>query len=81
MQVPMSDHLSTELNTLVKYFKLQGSNEALQAAGLKRQVTELTLEVEELQKVHQKTKALLFGKSQEALGLYTRNNDLRIEVE
>jgi len=34
-----------------------------------------------LRRVRQETKALLFGKSQEALGLYARNNDLRTEVE
>jgi len=53
----------------------------LQVASLKRQVTKLTLEVEELRKVHQETKALLFGKSQEVLGIYVKNNDLRTEVE
>jgi len=37
--------------------------------------------VEELRKVHQENKALLFGKSQEALGLYARNNDLRTKME
>ena len=31
--------------------------------------------------MHQEIKALLFGKSQEALGLYARNNDLHTEVE
>jgi len=54
---------------------------ALQAVGLKRQVTGHTLEVEELRRTQQETKALLFGKSQEALGLYARNNNLRTEVE
>jgi len=39
------------------------------------------LEVEELWKVHQETKALLFRKSQEAMGLYARNNNPRTEVE
>ena len=52
--------------------------EALQAARFKRQVSGLTLEVEELWKVHQETKTLLFGKSQEA---YARNNELRSEME
>ena len=61
--------------------KKLATEEALQAAGPKRQVSGLTLEVEELRKVHEETKALLFGKFQEALGLYARNNDLRTKVE
>ena len=57
------------------------NKEVLHTVELKRQVTGLTLEVEELRISHQETKALLFGKSQEALGLYARNNDLRTKVE
>jgi len=34
-----------------------------------------------VRRVRQETKALLFGKSQEALGLYARNNDLCTDVE
>ena len=55
--------------------------EALRAVELKQQACGLMLEVEELQKAHQETKTLLFGKFQEALGLYARNNDLRTKVE
>jgi len=57
------------------------NQEVLQTAELKRRVTGLTLEVEELRRTGWETKALLFGKSQEALGLYARNNDLRTKVE
>jgi len=88
---PLMEHATRQLGeTLVAncllLFKLWKSKElakveALQVVGLKRQVTRLTLEVDELWKVHQETKTLLFGKSQEALGLYVRNNDLRTEVE
>jgi len=39
------------------------NEDALQTVGLKRKITELTLEVEELRRTSQETKALLFGKS------------------
>lgn len=78
---PLMEHPTRQLGeTLVANFfllsklwksKELAKDEALQAAGLKRQVTELTLEVEELQKVHQKTKALLFGSPKRPSG-YTR---------
>ena len=61
--------------------KEMANKEVLQTVELKRQVTGLTLEVEELRRTSQETKVLLFGKSQEALRLYVKNNDLYIKVE
>jgi len=57
------------------------SQEALQATKLKRRVTRLTLEVEELRKADRETKGLLLEKSQETLRIYASNNDLLTEVD
>ena len=57
------------------------NQEVLQSTKLKRRVTGLTLEVEELRKADRETEALLFEKSQEALRLYARNDELRTEVD
>ncbi|KAK7331529.1 hypothetical protein VNO80_31206 [Phaseolus coccineus] len=46
-----------------------------------RRLTGLTLEVAKLRKPDKETKDLLFAKSQEALRLYARNNDLRLSVK
>jgi len=44
-------------------------------------VTGLTLEVEEFRKVDRETKGLLFEKSQETLRIYSRNSDIRTELD
>ena len=57
------------------------NQEVLKVAELKRRVTGLTLEVEELNKADRETKGLLFEKSQETLRLYARNGNLRTKVD
>jgi len=70
---PLMEHMTRKLweslvtNCLLlsklRKAKELANEEVLQAVGLKRQVSGLTLEVEELRRTHQETKALLFGKS------------------
>jgi len=88
---PLMEHMSRQLGealvansillSKMRKEKELANKEVLQTAELKCQVIGLILEVEKLRRTHQETKALLFGKFQEALGLYARNNDLRTEVE
>ena len=70
---PLLEHVSRQLGeTLVgtnlllskmRRAKELASQEVLQATKLKRRVTRLTLEVEELRKTDRETKAILFEKS------------------
>jgi len=88
---PLLEHVSRQLGeTLVgtnlllskmRKAKELASQEVLQATKLKFRVTGLTLDVEELRKADRETKGLLFEKSQETLRLYSRNGDLRTEVD
>jgi len=74
-EVPLMEHMSRQLGeslvaislllSKMRKAKELANQEVLQTAELKRRVTELSLEVEELRRTHQETKALLFGKSQE----------------
>jgi len=57
------------------------SQEILPTTKLKRRLTSLTQEVDELRKADQETKKLLFKKSRETLRLYARNDNLQAEVD
>jgi len=88
---PLLEHVSRQLGetlvginlllSMMQRAKEMANQETLQTTELKRRVTGLTLEVEELRKIDRETKAILFEKSQETLRLYSRNDDLRTEVD
>ena len=82
------DHESTHLGEILVGFSLllfimqkAGEEDILEITELKRRSTGMALEVDEHHKADRDTKKILFEKSQEALRLYSRNGDLRAELD